>query len=205
MRVSDPLMPKTRRPPKPSKSPASPKFLSQLAKKHAVSEEAVAELFAALQRGGGSMAQFSHPDLGGTGQWMPNGMVMVGDMFNRPLKEKVDALGRDLLPHLQTSARSAPRRDAPADATERLPWWPKEFKSRPAATGGQNDFRYAYFPEENALVVERRGETITYDTSGHDLHGFGQQQVSSSGFTLRSAQGTLDLSELPRRQARRRT
>lgn len=38
------------------------------------------------------MAQFDHPELGGKGQWMQGGMVMVGDMFNHALKAKVTEL-----------------------------------------------------------------------------------------------------------------
>ena len=39
----------------------------------------------ALMEGNGSQAQFSHPDLGGMGQWSQGGMIMVGDMFNEGL------------------------------------------------------------------------------------------------------------------------
>jgi hypothetical protein len=42
------------------------------------------------------MAQFSHPELGGMGQWSMGGMIMVGDMFNNGLKARVDALCNDL-------------------------------------------------------------------------------------------------------------
>src|SRR4051812_15452121 len=83
--------------------------LQQLARKHGVSESAVSELFSALQRGGGGMAQFDHVELGGYGQWMRNGMIMIGDMFNHALKAKVDALCQDLLPLLhETAGRTQP-------------------------------------------------------------------------------------------------
>ena len=36
--------------------------------------------------GNGAMAQFSHPEFGGSGQWMRGGMIMVSDMFNNYLK-----------------------------------------------------------------------------------------------------------------------
>ena len=35
---------------------------------------------AALERGGGQLAQFSHPELGGYGQWM-SGMTQIGDLL----------------------------------------------------------------------------------------------------------------------------
>lgn len=31
--------------------------------------------------GNGSMAQFSHPEFSGSGQWMRGGMIMVSDIF----------------------------------------------------------------------------------------------------------------------------
>ena len=42
------------------------------------------------------MAQFTHPELGGSGQWMQGGMTMVGDMFNNALKAQVDGLCAEL-------------------------------------------------------------------------------------------------------------
>ncbi|WP_374703277.1 SHOCT domain-containing protein [Cupriavidus pauculus] len=42
------------------------------------------------------MAQFDHPDFGGSGQWMQGGMTMVSDMFNHRLKGQVDALCSEL-------------------------------------------------------------------------------------------------------------
>jgi hypothetical protein len=42
--------------------------------------DAVRTILRPLRSGGGTMAQFSHPDFGGMSQWSP-GMTMVGDMF----------------------------------------------------------------------------------------------------------------------------
>jgi hypothetical protein len=42
------------------------------------------------------MAQFSHPEFGGSGQWMRGGMIMVSDMFNNPLKGRIDGLCNEL-------------------------------------------------------------------------------------------------------------
>src|SRR5438093_12183582 len=66
--------------------------VTELAQRYGVSTEAVVTLLYALMRGHGTMAQFDHPELGGRGQWMPGGMVMVGDMFNQTLKAMVDGL-----------------------------------------------------------------------------------------------------------------
>jgi Short C-terminal domain len=66
--------------------------VTALAQRYGVSTEAVVTLLQALVHGHGTMAQFDHPELGGRGQWMPGGMVMVGDMFNQALKAMVDGL-----------------------------------------------------------------------------------------------------------------
>ena len=77
-------------------------LVDRMAKKHSVSPAAVQVVLAALRRGGGRMAQFSHADFGGMSQWSP-GMSMVGDMFNTQLKAKLDALCSDIAAHLDTS------------------------------------------------------------------------------------------------------
>jgi hypothetical protein len=50
----------------------------------------------AVLHGHGSMAQFNHPEFGGSGQWMPGGMTMLSDMFNHTLKGRVEGLCYDL-------------------------------------------------------------------------------------------------------------
>ena len=70
--------------------------VTELAQRYGVSTEAVVTLLQALMYGHGTMAQFDHRELGGRGQWMPGGMVMVGDMFNQALKATVDGLCVDL-------------------------------------------------------------------------------------------------------------
>src|SRR5580692_7474484 len=70
-------------------------LIRRLAERYGVSEEAVGCVCQALQRSGGRLAQFSHPDLGGYGQWMP-GMTQIGDMFNHGLRDRVDRLCQEL-------------------------------------------------------------------------------------------------------------
>jgi hypothetical protein len=77
-------------------------LVDRMAKKHSVSPAAVQVVLAALRRGGGRMAQFSHADFGGMSQWSP-GMTMVGDMFNTQLKAKLHALCTDIAAHLDAS------------------------------------------------------------------------------------------------------
>jgi hypothetical protein len=44
-------------------------FISRVSIRHSVSPDAVRTILRALRSGGGSMAQFSHPDFGGMSQW----------------------------------------------------------------------------------------------------------------------------------------
>ena len=69
--------------------------IGRMSERYQVSAEAVATLAAAMRRGGNRMAQFSHPELGGYGQWLP-GMTQIGDMFNRELRTRVERLCADL-------------------------------------------------------------------------------------------------------------
>ena len=70
--------------------------INDLAQRYGVSTDAVMALLQALVNGNGTMAQFNHPELGGSGQWLQGGMTMVGDMFNHGLKAKVDGLCTEL-------------------------------------------------------------------------------------------------------------
>jgi hypothetical protein len=77
-------------------TPEGRQKVTVLAQRYGVSMEVVSTLLQALVHGHGTMAQFDHPELGGRGQWMPGGMVMVGDMFNQALKATVDGLCTEL-------------------------------------------------------------------------------------------------------------
>jgi hypothetical protein len=70
--------------------------VNDLAQRHGFSFDATATMLGAVLNGNGSMAQFNHPEFGGSGQWMRGGMSMIGDMFNSSLKSRVDALCSDL-------------------------------------------------------------------------------------------------------------
>ena len=66
--------------------------LDASARRRGFGPEAAQAMWDAVALGRGSMAQCSHPEFGGSGQWMRGGMVMVGDMFNRSLSVRVGAL-----------------------------------------------------------------------------------------------------------------
>src|SRR4029450_9690797 len=77
-------------------TPEGQQQVTELAQRYGVSTDAVMTLLRALVHGQGTMAQFEHRELGGRGQWMLGGMVMVGDMFNHALKTAVDGLCTEL-------------------------------------------------------------------------------------------------------------
>ena len=59
------------------------------------------------------MAQFSHPELGGPGQWSRGGMTMIGDMFNDALKTKVKQLCSELAGHLSLESSAGQPESTP--------------------------------------------------------------------------------------------
>lgn len=70
--------------------------IRDLAQRHGFSQDAVLNLLDALLVGQGSMAQFNHPEFGGSGQWMRGGLIMLSDLFNHTLKARIDSLCNDL-------------------------------------------------------------------------------------------------------------
>jgi hypothetical protein len=77
-------------------SPAGQQAINDISQRHGFSFNAVASMLESVINGNGSMAQFSHPEFSGSGQWMRGGMTMVSDMFNNYLKGRVDSLCNDL-------------------------------------------------------------------------------------------------------------
>ena len=77
-------------------SPAGQQAIDELAQRHGFSPAAVLCMLDAVIHGQGSMAQFNHPEFGGSGQWMPGGMTMLSDLFNHTLKGRVEGLCHDL-------------------------------------------------------------------------------------------------------------
>ena len=88
--------------------------VADLSARYGVSTDAVRVMLEAVRAGNGTMAQFSHPEFGGRGQWMAGGMTMVGDMFNHGLQATVSGLASDLSSLLASTPVYAP---APSRAT----------------------------------------------------------------------------------------
>jgi len=71
-------------------------IVQDVSSRYGLSSDAVIHMLVSVNQGGGSMAQFNSPELGGSGQWMQGGMTMVGDMFNNGLQNTVDNLCNEL-------------------------------------------------------------------------------------------------------------
>ena len=171
-------------------TPEGRRAVESIAQKHGVSTDAALTLLRALAAGHGAMAQFSHPELGGMGQWSHGGMTMVGDMFNQGLRARVDALCTELAgllgaqPGILAAAPAQARSQSgsAADVSVFVPgggstpgaWWPAGLGD-PTSVGAQNDLRYAVFPAACRLAVETGGRATLYATGDHVIMGVSQQ------------------------------
>ena len=162
--------------------------IEDIAKRHDVPIDAAQHVVDAIARGGGTMAQFNHPALGGMGQWHAGGMTMVGDMFNDGLKARVVALCNELAP---LAADHRNRTDDGRSAT----WWPADL-GVPSTSGAQNNTRYAYFPATQRLAIETAGTVKVYETGDHRISGVSQQQGSGSDLSFSSQLGSIQLRAL---------
>jgi Short C-terminal domain len=202
-------------------SPAGQQAVSDIAQRQGFSTDAVMHMLDAVVRGNGGMAQFSHPEFSGSGQWMRGGMTMVSDMFNNYLKGRVDGLCSELSalvanqPDLmqagsfQSQTQGAPAPvvawGAPGGTTSQggslfapapPDWWGPDLKF-PNSTGAQNGARYAYFAQARRLAVEAGGSVFIYDTLDHQISGFSQQQGPNGSMSCTSQYGTVALNSLP--------
>jgi hypothetical protein len=206
-------------------SPAGQQVVSDLAQRHGFSRDAVLRMLEAMITGNGSMAQFNHPEFGGSGQWMRGGMIMVSDIFNNVLKGRIDGLCHDLSALVasqldllnpggfqsQTQGHQ-PQRDGGPEQQDRSgppgevslfilsagsgDWWPAAL-GRPNSIGAQNGVRYAYFATARRLAIELNGRVTIYDTLDHQITGFSQQQSGGGSLTFSSQHGVVDVASLP--------
>jgi hypothetical protein len=77
-------------------TPEGQQIINNIAQRYNFSPDAVFSMLQSVINGNGSMAQFNHPEFGGSGQWMKGGMIMLGDMFNNSLKNSVAGLCQEL-------------------------------------------------------------------------------------------------------------
>jgi hypothetical protein len=59
-------------------------------------------------------------------------------------------------------------------------WWP-EGLSNPSSSGGQNGMKYAFFPDQKRLAIERDGKVEQFDTGSHRISGVSQSQSGDGG------------------------
>ena len=170
--------------------------IGDIARRHGLSREAVLAMLFAIHAGGGTMAQFSIPELGGSGQWMRGGMTMVGDMFDNALKARVDALCGELAQLLATTTVFSVSSPGFPGGFTSANWWPAGL-GVPSSSGGQNNARYAIFPSTRRLAIQINGVTKVFDTGEHQIGGVQQQQAGGYGsVTFTSQLGTFDVSSL---------
>lgn len=166
-------------------------LVKDISTRYNLSYDAVMHMLIAVNQGGCSMAQFNCPELGGSGQWMRGGMIMVGDMFNYGLKNTVDNLCNELVTILNNN-QVFPTLAAGTPGSNQ--WWPKELGS-PFSSGAQNNIRYAIF--SNRLAIELNGQVTIYDTLDHQISAVSQQQGSNASLTLNSQWGNISINSLP--------
>jgi Short C-terminal domain len=183
--------------------------INAIAQRHNFSPDAVASMLRAVVAGHGRMAQFRHPEFGGSGQWMRGGMTMVGDMFDTTLKARVERLCDELArlvasePDVVDNERAAAGLPQTASLFAEVParaqgsWWPAEL-GRPNSAGTQNGMRYAYFAAPRRLAIDAGGRVDVYDTLDHHIGGAAQQQSARGTVTFTSQHGVVDVNTLPR-------
>jgi hypothetical protein len=193
--------------------------INNLAQRYGLSTDAVTHMLYAVMNGNGTMAQFNHPELGGSGQWMQGGMTMVGDMFNYGLKSTVNNLCSELSNILSSqnpsifqpavSSQSQYQGSGQqqnsnygqnslfvANPSTFGNWWPADL-GMASSTGAQNNIRYAYFPSTCRLAIEINGHVTVYNTLDHQIGGVSQQQSGGASLSFTSQYGLVQVENLP--------
>jgi hypothetical protein len=186
--------------------------IPSIAQRYHVSEEAAREVELALRASGGRLAQFSHADLGGPGQWMP-GMVQVSRMADHQLRHRIEGLCAEIAAVVTGSETSNPSvlahdaRGPVASSRDDLPagesWWPASY-GHPSAQGCQSGIRYAWFPRRRCVLVQVGSRIDCFDTADRQVHGVGQssasavepQQGHTSRLVLTTSTGEIPLDHL---------
>ena len=200
-------------------TPHGQSVVADISSRYGVSQDAVITLLIAVNNGGGRQAQFSHPELGGMGQWSWGGMTMVGDMFNNGLKSTVSNICGELSSQLAQSQMFPPAPQPqyqPASSQSQSQSsggyggtsfsmqggfgggssWPADL-GQPSSTGSQNNLRYAVFPHVRRLAIDVNGQITVYDIGDHQIGGFPQQQSGDQSITFTSQYGTVRVADLP--------
>lgn len=201
-------------------------IINNIAQRYNFSSDAVFSLLLSVINGNGSMAQFNHPEFGGSGQWMRGGMIMLGDMFNNGLKNSVGNLCQELAnlivnePNLiqtgsfqsqnqgnqeqvnysnsqQNFSNSGNAVSLFVPGADSQNWWTAIGLQFPNSTGKQNNICYAYFAGIRRLAIKLNGDITLYDTLDNQIGGFSQQQGNDASLTFSSQYGLIDIKSLP--------
>ena len=202
-------------------------IVSEMARRHGFSTDAVISMLESVIRGNGNMAQFNHREFSGSGQWMSGGMTMVSDMFNNHLKGRVNSLCSELSqlvanqPDLLRTGSFQSQNQGnqeqynhTGDQSSNMPMnpsvslflapppgtspdWWPSDLRWPTSTGAQNGMRYAYFAQARRLAIKSNDSVWVYDTQDHQIGGFSQQQSSGGLVTFSSQYGLVDVTRLP--------
>ena len=206
-------------------TPEGQQIINNIAQRYNFSPDAVFSMLMSVINGNGSMAQFSHPEFGGSGQWMRGGMIMLGDMFNNGLKNSVSNLCQELAnlivnePNLiqigsfqsqsqgnqeqANYANNSPQQNSSNAVSLFVPgadsqnWWTAIGLQFPNSTGKQNNICYAYFSGIRRLAIKLNGDITLYDTLDNQIGGFSQQQGNDASLTFSSQYGLIDIKSLP--------
>ncbi len=173
-------------------TPTGHDVVADIAARYSLSTDSVLCMLAAVHEGDGMMAQFDCPELGGWGQWMQGGMVMISDPLDQNMRAAVDGVCDELSKALATNRLFA---TAPPGGSHSA-WWPAELGA-PSSTGSQDGTRYAVFPNQRRLVVEREGRATVYDTLDHRIDAISQQQGGAGSLAFGDTHGAIDLASLP--------
>jgi hypothetical protein len=64
-------------------------------------------------------------------------------------------------------------------------WWPEELGEQANSAGGQNEMRYAFFSDQQRLVVDTGdGKVQVYETEDHRISSVQQHESSVSRWFL---------------------
>jgi hypothetical protein len=74
-------------------------------------------------------------------------------------------------------------------------WWPAEF-GEPSSSGAADGVRYAYFPKNHRLLIERDGKCTIFDTADYQFRGVLQSSSDSSSLSFLTQHGRVDLDSL---------
>ena len=155
----------------PQLSPEGRRVVEDVARRMGFSSDAVTSMLLSIVAGRGGMAQFNHPEFGGSDQWMSGGAIMISDMFNNVLKARVAALCNELsalirdkhgIPFQSQSQGKPAELNArlssllSTETSRRSNWW-RSISVPPPASGPRMTFATPIFPPSDVWLSISRG------------------------------------------------